>query len=67
MKIHGVSKGRTVKVVRVIEVAEVDDKAVTDFAIEGAGEKMDSLFGTHVVYYEDDKGTMTAVVDLYTA
>lgn len=71
MRIVSVRTGRTVKVVTIDEVPEVDDSAVKDFACAAAGETWRgegrSLFDTHVTYFTDDEtDVMSAVVDLYT-
>lgn len=66
MEIKSIRKGRTVKVVTIANVGEVDDRKVIDAAMAATGETRSSLFGTNVTYFDEDDLGLTAVVDLHT-
>ena len=73
MQVKSVRTGRTMKVVTLTEVTEVDDQACVSEAMKAAGEDRSSLFGTNVTYFpeydeitDEELETLTAVVDLHT-
>jgi len=66
MNVVSVRRGRTMKVVTLSDVGEVNDEDCLAAAFTAAGETRSSLFGWSVAYFDDDELGLTAVVTLHT-